>query len=101
MYTTPFQRYMGGSFLYTSLRTLFYTHGQQTYDYGTDFKKIPRPMLLTEKIGLGIANGIVGMWSLPVILYYDLIVIEKKLKGLPIKKEDKVVLFNYPYTDKS
>jgi hypothetical protein len=101
MFYTPFQKYMGGSFLYASVRTLFYTCGQKTFDYDKDFKKIPRPMLFMEKLGLGVANGLVGAWSLPIIMYYDAILIEKKLKGIPITPEDKVVLFHFPYKERS
>lgn len=98
---TPFQKYLGGSFLYASLRALFYTNGQKTFDFDKDFKKIPRPMLFMEKLGLSVANGIVGAWSLPILLYYDAILVEKKLKGLPVTQDDKVVIFHFPYKEKS
>ena len=101
MFYTPFQKFMAGSFMYSSLRALLYTTGQKTYDYDKDYKKIPRDMLLMEKIGVSLANGIIGTWSLPIYLYYDSILIEKKLKGLPITESDKVVLFNYPYKERS
>jgi hypothetical protein len=101
MFYTPFQKFMGASFIYASLRSFLYTHGQKTYDYDKDFKKVPRDILFTEKIGFSIANGIIGAWSLPIILYYDSIIIEKKLKGLPITQDDKVVLFNFMYREKS
>lgn len=101
MFYTPFQKFMVGSFMYSSLRALLYTNGQKTYDYNKDLKKIPRDILFTEKIGFSIANGIIGAWSLPIILYYDTIIIEKKLKGLPITQDDKVVLFNFMYKDNS
>ena len=85
-----FDKFLGIAFSYSAFRKLYYTKDLK-YRKNINDKIEERPILYTDKLGLFVLGGSIGMWKFPILLLSDISKVEMYLREIkPFSEDNKI-----------
>ena len=85
-----FNKFCGIAFSYSAFRKLYYTKDLK-YRKNINDKIEERPILYSDKLGLFVFGGCIGMWSFPILLFSDISKVEMYLREIkPFSEDNKI-----------
>jgi len=75
--------YTGFAVSHGFVRTLYYTHGARVSEYDSNNKLVKRPILVTERVQIGVINGFTNILFSPMTILDDIAHFEMYMRGFP------------------